>query len=284
MKGIILAGGTGSRLFPMTKTVSKQLLPVYDKPMVYYPLSVLISSGIREILIITTPKDKTSFIDLLGNGSQWGVEISYEAQPEPKGIAQAFVIGESFIKGDKVSLILGDNIFWSETIGQKMEEAAKYEHATIFSYIVSNPEDFGVIEKDAKGVILNIEEKPLNPKSKEVSVGLYVYNDDVSEVAKSLKPSHRLEYEITDINNFYIKQRRLNCLPFNRGSAWLDTGTVSSLMNAAEFVRTVQNRQGILIGSPEEAALNKGFIGRDGIRKIADKMGNSDYALAIRNL
>jgi glucose-1-phosphate thymidylyltransferase len=284
MKGIILAGGAGSRLHPITLVTSKQLLPVYDKPMIYYPLSVLMSAGIFDILIITTPRDQNAFYELLGNGSQWGIRLTYASQPEPKGIAEAFIIGEHFIGDDKVSLILGDNLFWSDSLKDWMVGSGLTKSAVIFSQTVSNPECFGVIEKDKLGRILSIEEKPKYPKSNEVSVGLYIYEPSVVSVAKSLKPSSRLEYEITDINNHYINKGLLECAELKKGSAWLDTGSVDSLMDAAEFVKAVQKRQGILIGSPEEAAYSNGWISRKSVRKIADKMGKSSYAEHLRRL
>ena len=284
MKGIILAGGAGSRLHPITLVTSKQLLPVYDKPMIYYPLSVLMSAGIFDILIITTPRDQNAFYELLGNGGQWGVRLTYATQPEPKGIAEAFIIGEHFIGDDKVALILGDNLFWSDSLKDWIVGSGLTKSAVIFSQTVSNPECFGVIEKDKLGRILSIEEKPKYPKSNEVSVGLYIYEPSVVSVAKSLKPSSRLEYEITDINNHYINKGLLECAELKKGSAWLDTGSVDSLMDAAEFVKAVQKRQGILIGSPEEAAYSNGWISRKSVRKIADKMGKSSYAEHLRRL
>lgn len=284
MKGIILAGGAGTRLNPITLVTSKQLLPVYDKPMIYYPLSVLMSAGIFDILIITTPRDQGAFYDLLGNGSQWGIRLTYATQPEPKGIAEAFVIGEHFIGNDKVVLILGDNLFWSDSLKNWIAGAGLTNSAVIFSQKVSNPECFGVIEKDEFGRILSIEEKPKSPKSNNVSVGLYIYEPSVVAVAKLLKPSSRLEYEITDINNYYINQGLLECAELEKGSAWLDTGSVDSLMDAAEFVKAIQKRQGILVGSPEEAAYSNGWISKTQVSKIAQRMGKSLYADFLRRL
>jgi len=284
MKGIILAGGAGTRLNPITLVTSKQLLPVYDKPMIYYPLSVLMSAGILDILIITTSRDQNAFYELLGNGNQWGISLTYATQPEPKGIAEAFIIGEHFINNSEVALILGDNLFWPNPLKRGMADVGRNKSAVIFSQTVSNPECFGVIEKDEFGRIISIEEKPKHPKSNKVSVGLYIYEPSVVSVAKSLKPSSRLEYEITDINNYYINQGLLECSELKKGSAWLDTGTIDSLMDAAEFVKAVQKRQGILIGSPEEVAYSNSWITKSQVKNLANKMGKSLYADFLRKL
>lgn len=284
MKGIVLAGGTGSRLHPITIGVSKQLMPVYDKPMIYYPISTLMEAGIRDILIITTPEDAHLFKKLLSDGRQWGIRIEYAVQEEPRGIAQALVIGEEFIGDDQVALILGDNIFWSETLKSKIKFALQCVGATIFSYYVKDPRAFGVIEFNEDDKVISIEEKPKYPKSSYASVGLYVYDYRAVEFAKSLKPSGRQEYEITDLNNVYLGKGQLNCQRLDRGSAWLDTGTVESMNDAADFVKSVQNRQGISIACLEEIALKNGWIGAKEIKEAISRMGGSYYAEYLKSL
>lgn len=259
MKGIILAGGTGSRLYPLTSLVCKQLLPVYDKPMIYYPLSTLMMAGIREIGIISTPKDIPIFKDFLGDGSKFGVQFTYIVQEKPEGIAQAFILGEEFIGGDNVTLILGDNIFYGH-IGHATAVQDHKEGATIFGYQVANPKAFGVIEFDANGKALSIEEKPENPRSNFIVPGLYIYDNSVVEVSKNLKPSHRGELEITDVNNCYLNKGLLSVIPIGRGAAWLDSGTTKALAESSTFIQIVEERQGLKIGCPEEIALRKGFI------------------------
>lgn len=280
MKGIILAGGAGTRLHPITLGTSKQLLPVYDKPMIYYPLSTLMEGGIREILVICTPQDIGAFWCLLKDGSQWGVSISYAIQSQPKGIAQAFTIGEDFIGDSQVCLILGDNLFWTEGISEKISLGKKAGYC-IFSHHVSDPQRFGVIERN-NGKICGIEEKPEKPKSNEVSIGLYIYKSDVCEVVKTLKPSNRLEFEITDVNNHYLEKGVLECLTFSRGSAWLDTGSADALSEASEFVRVIQNRQGVLVGSPDEIAFRKGWIDCKQLKKNAE--GSSKYSKMLHEI
>jgi glucose-1-phosphate thymidylyltransferase len=281
MKGIILAGGAGSRLYPITSGVSKQLLPIYDKPMIYYPLSTLMEAGIKDILIITKSKDQESFKEVLGDGRNWGIRISYAIQDEPKGIAEAFVIGEDFIGNDQVCLILGDNLFWAEDIGGKIQSGANSGYC-IFSYVVSNPSSFGVIERGSRGEIRSIEEKPTDPKSNEVSIGIYIYHSDVIQVAKALKPSKRLEFEISDINNHYLNLDLLDCHKFPVGTAWLDTGTVDSLNEASEFVKVIQNRQGVLVGSPDEVSFRKGWISKE--RLFKNSSCKSKYCESLRSL
>ena len=267
MKGIILAGGTGSRLFPVTYGVSKQLLPVYDKPMIYYPLSVLMTAGIREILLITTPKDVNQYERLLGNGSQWGIVIKYKKQDKPRGLADAFILGEEFIGQDPVCLILGDNIFHGLDFAKQLNEVVERTklglYATIFGYYVKDPERYGVIEFDKLGDPISIKEKPQEPKSNQAVVGLYFYPNSVTKIAKSVKPSNRGELEITSVNEFYLKNKNLIVEKLGRGFAWLDTGTHESLLEAGQFIQTIENRQGLKIACLEEIAFEKGFINRE---------------------
>lgn len=278
MKGIILAGGSGTRLYPMTLSISKQIMPVYDKPMIYYPLSVLMLSGIRDILIISTPRDILSFKDLLGDGSRIGVNFEYAIQEKPRGLAEAFIIGERFIGNDNVALILGDNIFFGYGFSERLERAVlRKTGATIFGYHVSNPQDFGVVEFDDNHNVVSIEEKPENPKSDFVIPGLYFYDNDVINIAKSIKPSRRGELEITDINNEYLRSDKLKVELFGRGTAWLDTGTPSGLLNAASFVETIQDRQGLYVACIEEIAYKKGFINKKKLLKCASLMNKTDY-------
>ena len=277
-KGIILAGGTGSRLHPSTISVSKQLLPVYDQPMIYYPLSTLMQSGIRDILIITTPQDQASFIRVLGDGSQWGTNITYSEQPTPDGLAQAFIIGEDFIGNSRVCLILGDNIFYGDGIEDTLKSAIDSEFgATIFGYYVNDPERYGVVVLDENGDATDLEEKPQKAKSNYAVTGIYMYNNDVVEISKSISPSPRGELEITDVNKVYLEQGRLRVELFDRGTAWLDTGTFQSLLDAANFIKVLQDRQGLKIGCPEEVAYRKGFIGANQLARLADKYGKSSY-------
>jgi glucose-1-phosphate thymidylyltransferase len=287
MKGIILAGGLGTRLHPLTKSISKQILPIYDKPMIYYPLSILMLAGIREILIISTPRDTIVFQDLLGDGKNLGISIQYKIQDEPKGLAQAFILGESFIGNDNVALILGDNIFYGSEFTQKLENAVKRkEGATIFGYIVEEPRDFGVVEFDDKFNVLSIEEKPSMPKSNYAVPGLYFYDNQVVEIAKSVKPSQRGELEITSINNEYLKMNKLKVELLGRGMAWLDTGTYNGLLDASNFISTIQKRQGLYVGCIEEIAYRKGYINKNQLidqAKYLQKTAYGKYLLKIAN-
>mgnify|MGYP001026962985 CR=1 FL=1 len=285
MKGIILAGGSGTRLHPITRGVSKQLLPIYDKPMIYYPMSVLMLAGIRDILIISTPEDLPSFERLLGNGEQFGVNLSYAAQPKPEGLAQAFLIGEEFINGDSCCLVLGDNIFFGQSFSPKLKTvAARTEGATVFGYQVMDPERFGVVEFDDNFRALSIEEKPKKPKSDWAVTGLYFYDERVTEFAKQVRPSPRGELEITDLNKMYLEDGTLNVQTLGRGYAWLDTGTMDSLYEAGEFVRTVQRAQGLPIAVAEEIAFENGWITRDELMEAAVKYGKSPYGKHLKDV
>jgi len=285
MKGIILAGGSGSRLFPLTRAVSKQLMPVYDKPMIYYPLSVLMLAGIREILIITTPQDQECFRKLLGDGGWIGLKIDYETQPEPKGLAQAFTIGNKFIGKDSVALVLGDNIFYGHGLPEKLTEAAKRtQGATIFAYQVKDPERYGVVEFDSTGHALSVEEKPKNPRSHYAITGLYFYDNQVVQIASDLKPSARGEFEITDVNHEYLKRKQLNVELLGRGVAWLDTGTHESLLQASHFIQVIEDRQGLKVSCLEEIAYRYGYISAEEIRKLAEPMKNNSYGQYLLDL
>ena len=277
-KGIILAGGSGSRLYPMTVSVSKQLLPVYDKPMIYYPLSTLMQAGIRQILIITTPEDSRAYEALLGDGQNWGLEIQYAAQPKPEGLAQAFIIGEEFIGKNRVCLILGDNIFYGNGIEETLRKAAsKKSGANIFAHYVNDPERYGVVVLNDKNKPIDLEEKPVAPKSNYAVTGIYMYDSDVIDVAKSIVPSARGELEITDVNKAYLEQGALKVEFFGRGTAWLDTGTTHSLLDAANFIRVLEERQGLKIGCPEETAYRQKFIDKSQLRELAENLKNSGY-------
>ena len=285
MKGIVLAGGSGKRLYPLTKFTSKQLLPVYDKPMIFYPLSTLMLAGIRDILFISTPTDLPNFRRLLGDGSQYGIRLSYKVQPSPDGLAQAFILGEEFIGGDRAAMILGDNIFYGAGLGEHLRRAAKQEEgATVFGYYVEDPERFGVVEFDKNGKAASIEEKPKNPKSNYAVTGLYFYDKKVCERARALRPSARGELEITDLNRIYLEEDKLNVITLGRGYAWLDTGTVDSLAQATEFVRVVESRQGIQIAALEEIAYNSGWISREQLLRAAEDYGQAPYGKHLLNV
>ncbi len=285
MKGIVLAGGSGTRLYPVTRALSKQLLPVYDKPMIYYPLSVLMLANIREILIISTPEDLDRFRLLLGDGSQWGLQIEYAVQPRPEGLAQAFLLGKEFLAGDGCCLILGDNIFFGHNLPQILgNAAARGEGASIFAYQVSDPERYGVVEFDAAGKVISVEEKPLTPKSNYAITGVYFYDNNIVEVAEQIKPSVRGELEITDVNRIYMERGQLNVELLGRGFAWFDTGTHDSLLDAANYIHTIEQRQGLKISCPEEIAYRLGWINESQLEETVKRIGKSSYATYLRRL
>lgn len=285
MKGIILAGGSGTRLYPLTMVTSKQLLPVYDKPMIYYPLSTLMLAGIKDILIISTPHDLPNFRKLLGDGSNFGINLSYEEQPSPDGLAQAFLIGEKFIDRDSCAMVLGDNIFFGSGLTKHLKEAASRQHgATVFGYYVEDPERFGIVEFDSSGKAISIEEKPKNPKSNYCVTGLYFYDNRVCELAKKVKPSARGELEITDLNRMYLDEGTLNVVTLGRGYAWLDTGTMDALSDASEFVKVIEKRQGIQIAAIEEIAYKNGWISKEKLLEAANLYGKSNYGAHLKQV
>ena len=285
MKGIILAGGSGTRLYPLTMVTSKQLLPVYDKPMIYYPLSVLMMAGIKEILIISTPQDLPNFERLFGDGSNLGISLSYKVQPSPDGLAQAFILGEDFIDGDSCAMVLGDNIFYGSGLGKHLKDAAvREEGATVFGYYVEDPERFGIVEFDASGKAISIEEKPEKPKSNYCVTGLYFYDKHVCEYAKQIKPSPRGELEITDLNRIYLEKNKLNVVTLGRGYAWLDTGTMDALSEATEFIKVIENRQGIQISAIEEIAYRNQWINKEQLLEHATKYGKSPYGAHLKKV
>ncbi|MEM9254525.1 MAG: glucose-1-phosphate thymidylyltransferase RfbA [Pseudomonadota bacterium] len=284
-KGLILAGGSGTRLHPLTSTVSKQLMPVYDKPMIYYPLATLMLAGIRDIMIITTPRDQQAFQDLLGDGASWGVNINYTVQPSPDGLAQAFILGERFIGNSPASLVLGDNIFYGGGFSQRLASAAGRDSgASVFAYYVQDPERYGVVSFNSDGVAEDIEEKPQNPKSHYAVTGLYFYDNDVVEIAKNVQPSHRGELEITDVNKVYLERGDLQVEVMSRGTAWLDTGTHNSLLDAANFIRVVEERQGLKIACPEEVAFRMGYIDEEQLLALAMPLEKSGYGIYLKSL
>lgn len=284
MKGIILAGGSGTRLWPITKAISKQLMPIYDKPMIYYPLTTLMQASIREILVITTPEDQAGFKRLLGDGSQWGLDLHYAIQPSPDGLAQAFIIGEEFIGDDKVALVLGDNIFHGDALDDSLQACTDPDGGTVFAYEVSDPERYGVVEFDDNNVAVSIEEKPAQPKSNYAVVGLYFYDNDVVEIAKNVQPSDRGELEITSVNAEYLQRGKLTVTTLERGDVWLDTGTINSLTDAEDFVRVIQTRTGQIIGSPEKIAYKQGFISHEQLDELARPLKKSGYGNYLSSL
>jgi len=285
MKGIIMAGGSGSRLYPVTQVVSKQLLPVYDKPMIYYPLTTLMAAKIRDILVVSTPQDIGRYEELLGDGRQWGIRLSYQEQKRPGGLAEAFIVGRKFIGKDSVALVLGDNIFYGNELTGLLEQASRRKTgATVFAYPVNDPERYGVVDFNARGEAQSIEEKPRKPKSRYAVVGLYFYDNQVVDIASTLKPSARGELEITDVNSAYLKKRQLNVVPMGRGMAWLDTGTHESLLEASHFIETIERRQGLKIACPEEIAWRMGFISAARLRALAAKLSKSSYGQYLRRV
>lgn len=284
MKGIILAGGSGTRLYPITKGISKQLMPIYDKPMIYYPLSTLMMAGIRDILIITTPHEQSQFQRLLGDGSDWGINLQYAVQPSPDGLAQAFIIGEEFIGTDKVALVLGDNIFYGHDFGESLKSCTNPEGGVVFAYPVSDPERYGVVEFDDQMHAVSIEEKPTSPKSNYAVVGLYFYDNSVVQIAKNARPSDRGELEITTVNEEYLKQGKLKVMTMDRGSAWLDTGTFESMNDASEYIKVIEKRTGLKIGCPEEIAYREGFISTKQLEDLAHDLVKSGYGKYLMSL